>query len=144
MVTISLLYSLNKIKIMIQKLIDTIKESTNEVFTKPELLELILSLTKVQSLIQSNGFILNPNNNSVVNRNNNSITLVRKEFKLLMYLINHSNVCVSRSQILKDIWGEDIVVGERTIDVHIRKIKAKTGIDCIQTLKGIGYMWVTN
>lgn len=129
---------------MIQKLIDTIKESTNEVFTKPELLELILSLTKVQSLIQSNGFILNPNNNIVVDKNNNLIRLVKKEFKLLMYLMSNPNVCVSRSQILKDVWGEDIVVGDRTIDVHITKIKAKTGIDCIQTLKGVGYMWFEN
>ena len=44
-----------------------------------------------------------------------------------------------RNEILSQIWGNDVIVGDRTIDVHIRKIRAKLGINCITTVKGVGY-----
>lgn len=65
----------------------------------------------------------------------------RKEFELLFYLIaNVGNVC-TRESLLKDVWGENIYVVDRTIDVHVRKIREKLAPfdDCIETVKGVGY-----
>jgi two-component system alkaline phosphatase synthesis response regulator PhoP len=67
------------------------------------------------------------------------ITLPRKEFKLLWLLANKPGKVFSREEILKKIWGQEVIVSDRTIDVHIRKIREKIGEGYIKTLKGIGY-----
>ena len=67
------------------------------------------------------------------------ITLVRKEFELLLFLVSCLNKVVTREEIFNNVWGEDVVVGDRTIDVHIRRIREKLGIDNIKTIKGVGY-----
>lgn len=67
------------------------------------------------------------------------IQLARKEFELLNLLASKPDRVYTRDEILNHVWDEDVVVGERTIDVHIRKIREKTGSDHIRTLKGIGY-----
>ncbi len=67
------------------------------------------------------------------------ITLVRKEFELLLFLVSCLNKVVTREEIFAGVWGEDVVVGDRTIDVHIRRIREKMGIDSIKTIKGVGY-----
>jgi two-component system, OmpR family, alkaline phosphatase synthesis response regulator PhoP len=67
------------------------------------------------------------------------ITLARKEFELLQFLVSRPDKVVTREDIFANVWGEDIVVGDRTIDVHIRRIRGKTGIDSIKTIKGVGY-----
>lgn len=63
----------------------------------------------------------------------------RKEFELLYYLAAKPGRVFLRNEILSQIWGNDVIVGDRTIDVHIRKIRAKMNIDCITTIKGVGY-----
>jgi len=63
----------------------------------------------------------------------------RKEFELLYYLAAKPGRVFLRNEILSQIWGNDVIVGDRTIDVHIRKIRAKLNIDCITTIKGVGY-----
>jgi two-component system, OmpR family, alkaline phosphatase synthesis response regulator PhoP len=70
---------------------------------------------------------------------NKSINLARKEFELLYLLASNPAKIFLRNEILDNIWGSDVIVGDRTIDVHIRKIRQKTGIDCIVTVKGVGY-----
>ncbi len=67
------------------------------------------------------------------------ITLAKKEFELLYLLASKSGRVFLRNEILSQIWGADVIVGDRTIDVHIRKIRQKLGIDCITTVKGVGY-----
>lgn len=67
------------------------------------------------------------------------ITLPRKEFELLALLTSKPGKVFTREDILSRVWGSDIVVGDRTIDVHIRKIREKLGDDSIKTIKGIGY-----
>jgi len=74
--------------------------------------------------------------------NNEKITLPRKEFELLYLLASVPNKVFNREVILKTVWGQDVVVGGRTIDVHIRKLREKIGDDYIQTLKGVGYKFV--
>lgn len=70
------------------------------------------------------------------------IQLARKEFELLNLLASRPDRVYTRDEILSQVWDDDVVVGERTIDVHIRKIREKTGSDHIRTLKGVGYKFV--
>jgi len=71
--------------------------------------------------------------------NGNEVQLARKEFELLNMLATKPGKVFTREDILNRIWDDDVIVGERTIDVHIRKIREKTGTDHIKTIKGIGY-----
>ena len=68
-----------------------------------------------------------------------NLLLPKKEFELLELLASRPGKVYSREQILTIVWGNDTVVGERTIDVHIRKLREKLGDDYIRTIKGIGY-----
>jgi two-component system alkaline phosphatase synthesis response regulator PhoP len=70
------------------------------------------------------------------------ISLPRKEFELLSLLISKPEKVFTREEIFDRVWGENIVVGDRTIDVHIRKLREKLGDKCIETVKGIGYKYV--
>lgn len=67
------------------------------------------------------------------------ITLPRKEFELLSLLASKPGKVFLRNEILSQIWGTEVIVGDRTIDVHIRKIRQKLNLDCITTVKGVGY-----
>jgi two-component system alkaline phosphatase synthesis response regulator PhoP len=67
------------------------------------------------------------------------IILAKKEFELLYLLASKPGRVFLRNEILSQIWGADVIVGDRTIDVHIRKIRQKLGVDCITTVKGVGY-----
>lgn len=67
------------------------------------------------------------------------VVLAKKEFELLNYLASKPGRVFLRNEILNKIWGNEVIVGDRTIDVHIRKIRQKLGIDCITTVKGVGY-----
>jgi len=67
------------------------------------------------------------------------IVLAKKEFELLYLLALRPGRVFLRNEILNQVWGNDVIVGDRTIDVHIRKIRQKLGIDCITTVKGVGY-----
>ena len=67
------------------------------------------------------------------------IILARKEFELLSLLASKPGKVFLRNEILEKVWGTEVIVGDRTIDVHVRKIRQKTGVDCISTVKGVGY-----
>jgi two-component system alkaline phosphatase synthesis response regulator PhoP len=69
----------------------------------------------------------------------NEVILARKEFELLSLLASKPGKVFLRNEILSKIWGTDVIVGDRTIDVHIRKIRQKLNLDCIFTVKGVGY-----
>ncbi|QES90923.1 response regulator [Rhizosphaericola mali] len=75
----------------------------------------------------------------VVKVDDNEVVLAKKEFELLYLLASKAGRVFLRNEILQQIWGIDVIVGDRTIDVHIRKIRQKLGIDCISTVKGVGY-----
>jgi two-component system alkaline phosphatase synthesis response regulator PhoP len=78
----------------------------------------------------------------VVEKNGTVIHLPRKEFELLALLVSKPDYVFERDVILDKVWGSDIVVGDRTIDVHIRKLREKIGDHYIKTVKGIGYKFV--
>ena len=84
----------------------------------------------------------------VINRTNYSATfqgralvLPKKEFELLLFLASHPNKVFNRDELLEKVWGNDVYVVERTIDVHIRKLREKIPETYIKTLKGVGYMF---
>ena len=70
---------------------------------------------------------------------NAPVILARKEFELLSLLASRPGKVFLRNEILDKVWGTEVIVGDRTIDVHIRKIRQKLGMDCITTVKGVGY-----
>ena len=76
-------------------------------------------------------------------KNGEEVQLPKKEFELLSLLHSKPNFVFRREQILNHVWGTDIVVGDRTIDVHIRKLREKLGDHHIVTVKGIGYKYIT-
>lgn len=67
------------------------------------------------------------------------VTLAKKEFELLYLLASKPGRVLLRNEILSQVWGSEVIVGDRTIDVHIRKIRQKLNTDCITTVKGVGY-----
>ena len=75
----------------------------------------------------------------MVNYQGNDIVLARKEFELLALLAGKPGKVFLRNEILNQVWGTEVIVGDRTIDVHIRKIRQKLDLDCISTVKGVGY-----
>lgn len=75
----------------------------------------------------------------IVRYNGEDIILARKEFELLALLAGKPGKVFLRNEILNTIWGTEVIVGDRTIDVHIRKIRQKLNLDCISTVKGVGY-----
>ena len=74
-----------------------------------------------------------------VSVNSKIVLLARKEFELLYLLASKPGRVFLRNEILEQVWGNEVIVGDRTIDVHIRKIRQKLGVNCITTVKGVGY-----
>jgi two-component system, OmpR family, alkaline phosphatase synthesis response regulator PhoP len=114
-------------------------------------------MSRIQALLRRKGGGLTEDSKSkdkieigelVINRQNHNVFLngeplvfPRKEFELLAFLAEHPDKVFSREELLQRIWGADIYVLERTIDVHIRKLREKIGENYIKTLKGVGYMF---
>ena len=70
--------------------------------------------------------------------------LPRKEFQLLTLLANNAGIVIRREEIMKRIWQSNVIVGGRTIDVHIRRLRERIGADKIKTVKGVGYKMVVH
>lgn len=101
------------------------------------------SAEKQESLvIEQDDIILDREKYIVINKGK-ELSLPKKEFELLALFISKPEKVFSREAIFNAIWGEDIIVGDRTIDVHIRKLRMKIGESHIQTVKGVGYKYVS-
>jgi two-component system alkaline phosphatase synthesis response regulator PhoP len=98
--------------------------------------------TDSPSLISLDDLVINKDK-YVVTRGGQDITLPRKEFELLYILASKPNKVFTRDEIFALVWGNNIIVGDRTIDVHIRRIREKLGIENIKTVKGVGYKFET-
>ncbi|MEA5460053.1 response regulator transcription factor [Arcicella sp. LKC2W] len=92
------------------------------------------------SLIEIGVLTINRTNYSVIN-NGNPLVMPKKEFELLYFLAKHPNKVFNRDELLEKVWGVDVYVVERTVDVHIRKLREKIPEQYIKTLKGVGYMF---
>lgn len=83
-------------------------------------------------------------NSYTITQNGKTIILPKKEFELLYFLAKKPNMVFSRDDLLKNIWGSDVFVLARTVDVHIRKVREKIGENYITTVKGVGYKFDLN
>ena len=125
----------------------------DDYITKPIKPKLLISkikalLRRLPSYERNNEDILYFNN-LIINRleyaitmNGNEILLPKKEFELLSLLASLPNKVFKREDILEKVWGNDVVVGGRTIDVHIRKLREKIGDEYFKTVKGVGYKFI--
>jgi two-component system alkaline phosphatase synthesis response regulator PhoP len=95
-------------------------------------------LTGGDEVLEVNGFTIDREKYLIV-KDNLQINLPKKEFELIALLASKPGKVFTREDILKSVWGEDVVVGDRTIDVHIRKLREKLGDNYIRTIKGVGY-----
>ena len=91
-----------------------------------------------EEIVEMNGFFID-REKYLIKKDNQSINLPKKEFELISLLASRPGKVFTREDILKNVWGDDVVVGDRTIDVHIRKLREKLGDAYIRTIKGVGY-----
>ncbi len=112
-----------KIKVLVSRVIALLKRSLR---------------TDIKSVIEVNNLIIDENRYVII-KEGNEMTLPKKEFKLLKLLASSPNKVFSRDEIFSRVWGDDVIVGNRTIDVHVRKIREKIGLENIKTIKGVGY-----
>ena len=96
---------------------------------------------KQNNILSIGDITINQDEYKVINEGN-EMTLPRKEFELLSLLTSEPNKVFKRDDILNTVWGSEVVVGGRTIDVHIRKLREKLGDDKFKTVKGVGYKFV--
>ena len=95
----------------------------------------IINVTKVGNIIINR-------DEYFVQKNQKKIILPRKEFELMALLSSRPGKVFKREDILEKVWGNDVIVGGRTIDVHIRKLREKIGYEYFKTVKGVGYKFV--
>lgn len=93
------------------------------------------------NVLEVGDLIINRDEYKVIN-NKQEILLPRKEFELLWLLASKPGKVFQREEILEQVWGNEVIVGGRTIDVHIRKLREKIGEECFKTIKGVGYKFV--
>jgi two-component system alkaline phosphatase synthesis response regulator PhoP len=75
----------------------------------------------------------------VIIKGKQEVVLPKKEFELLLLLSSKPGKVFTRDEIFEQVWGDNIIVGDRTIDVHVRKLREKIGDKYIKTVKGVGY-----
>ena len=98
-----------------------------------------MSSNKTESdVIDLGGIIINRNTYSVI-KGNKELTIPRKEFELFYLLASKPGNVFTRDEIMTNVWGSEVIVGDRTIDVHIRKLRGKIGDSYFKTIKGVGY-----
>lgn len=128
-----------------------LEAGADDYITKPIRPRLLLS--KIESLLRrhndarttmSNPDIQVDRETFTVLFKGNNLVLPKKEFELLELLSSKPGKVFSRDQILMNVWGDEAIVGERTIDVHIRKLREKLGNHYIRTVKGVGYTFTIN
>ncbi|UII78158.1 response regulator transcription factor [Flagellimonas sp. CMM7] len=96
---------------------------------------------ETEDIVTVGNIVINREEYKIIN-NGNEIVLPRKEFELLSLLTSKPNKVFKREVILDKVWGNEVVVGGRTIDVHIRKLREKIGDHHFKTVKGVGYKFV--
>jgi two-component system alkaline phosphatase synthesis response regulator PhoP len=108
-----------------------------------------LFITKINAILKRSGIPAKEDSQTkdliidrerfVVIKDGQTFSLPKKEFQLLELLVSKPGKVFTRHEIFTEIWGEDVVVGDRTIDVHVRKIRERLNLDAIKTIKGVGY-----
>jgi len=123
----------------ISNFLNELDKSEQKYFTKTEIHELILRSQSQDRFIKSNDIVLDRAKHTIQFKEAEPVQLERLTFKLLSFLIANENEAVDRDTILKEVWGDDVVVINRTIDVAIWKLRQIVG-NRIHTIKKVGYM----
>ena len=97
-----------------------------------------INVVSINNIIEIGDFIIDSDKFLVIHKNE-TIVLAKKEFELFRLLASKPGRVFLRDEILNNVWGSEVIVGDRTIDVHVRKIRQKINADCIATVKGVGY-----
>ncbi len=118
----------------------------DDYIAKPIQLKTLLSriraiLKRKEHIGFEDGAIMVDEEKHIVTKGGKEVVLPRKEFSLLAMLHSHPGRLFTREEIYDTVWGSDVVVGDRTIDVHIRNLRKKIGEDHIVTVKGVGYKY---
>ncbi len=93
-----------------------------------------------QNVVDVKDFVIDKEKYVII-KDGEEINLPKKEFEILLLLTSKVNKVFSREEIFARVWGDDVIVGDRTIDVHVRKIREKIGLKNIKTVKGVGYKY---
>lgn len=107
------------------------------------LLRRFKSFENFDDVIEVGDFIIDRERYSVI-KNQKKFSLPRKEFELIFLLASNIDKVITREKIMNKVWGSEVVVGDRTIDVHIRKLREKFGNEYFKTIKGVGYKLIVN
>lgn len=121
-------------KVLVSRVKALLKRASGNTAAAPEKQEISSTLVVGGIEIDKERYLITVDGNEMV--------LPRKEFELLFLLVSKPGKVFTRDEIYYSVWGENVVVGDRTIDVHIRKLREKIGAGHIMTLKGIGYKFV--
>ncbi len=121
-----------KPKVLISRVKALLKRYNPEISTTPE---------EKSDIIKIGELVIDREKYIIVNKGD-ELVLPKKEFELLMLLASKPDKVFTRDEIYNSVWGDSIIVGDRTIDVHIRKVREKIGQNHIKTIKGVGYKFV--
>ena len=121
----------------------------DDYITKPFSLKLVLMRIEAvlrrirgkmeeQKILSANGIELNTESRAVY-RNGSPVSLTQLEFELLQTFLNHKNQVLTRDNLISQVWGYDFEGDEKTVNIHIMNLRRKLGVDCIRTIRGVGY-----
>ena len=121
----------------------------DDYITKPFSLKLVLmrieavlrrirGKTEDQKILSANGIELNTESRAVY-RNGSPVSLTQLEFELLQTFLNHKNQVLTRDNLISQVWGYDFEGDEKTVNIHIMNLRRKLDVDCIRTIRGVGY-----
>lgn len=121
----------------------------DDYITKPFSLKLVLMRIEAvlrrirgkmedQKILSANGIVLNTESRAVY-RNGSPVSLTQLEFELLQTFLNHKNQVLTRDNLISQVWGYDFEGDEKTVNIHIMNLRRKLGVDCIRTIRGVGY-----
>ena len=113
-----------KPKVLVSKIEALLRRNTSGVSSMTNVLEVQVDLDKFVAI-----------------KNKEELTLPKKELQLLALLLSKPGTVFTRKQILTEVWGNDVIVGDRTIDVHVRRLRTTLGEGIIETVKGVGYKY---
>jgi two-component system alkaline phosphatase synthesis response regulator PhoP len=126
---------------IIEEIINQINKSQKDFFSKEQIVKIMKDFIKQDNTIIKDGNVIIDLSSSCIIIKNTKKSAARKIIQIAYYLLSNKTKVVTREELLSNIWGDDIIVGERTIDVHVRKLRMLVGKDYVTTVKTVGYQW---